>query len=43
MTRLRVGQMGPSEQVYDAGGQKIDLKSCWADGPIVLTFLRHFG
>ena len=27
----------------DADGNKVRLGTLWADRPVVLTFLRHFG
>ena len=41
--RLKVGETAPDLQVVNADGDTIDLSSVWADKPIVLTFLRHFG
>ena len=42
-TKLKVGEAAPGPQVVNADGQTINLTSIWADKPVVLTFLRHFG
>jgi peroxiredoxin len=42
-TKLKIGDMAPDIQVVNADGETIDLSSIWADKPVVLTFLRHFG
>jgi len=42
-SRLKVGETAPDLQVVNADGETINLSSVWADKPIVLTFLRHFG
>lgn len=41
--QLKPGDMAPNVQVYDADGQPVMSRDLWADGPILLTFLRHFG
>ncbi len=41
--KLKPGDVARDGQVLDADGQEMDLSSYWADGPILLTFLRHFG
>lgn len=41
--KLKVGQAAPDLQVVNAEGATINLASIWADKPVVLTFLRHFG
>ncbi len=41
--RLFKGDAAPSGVVYDDGGQPVHLDDCWAEGPVLLTFLRHFG
>lgn len=41
--QLKPGDAAPSGIVQTADEQSIDISSLWADGPIVLTFLRHFG
>ena len=42
-TKLTTGEAAPDLQVVNAGGETINLASIWADKPVVLTFLRHFG
>ena len=41
-TRLRPGDLAPSPHVLGLDGP-VTLAATWADGPVVLTFLRHFG
>jgi peroxiredoxin len=41
--RLKTGDSAPGIQVVDADGETIDLSALWADKPVVLSFLRHFG
>jgi len=41
--KLKVGHAAPSILVMDADGNTIELSTLWADKPVVLTFLRHFG
>jgi hypothetical protein len=41
--KLKPGDPARDGEVLDADGQAVDLSSYWADGPILLTFLRHFG
>ena len=41
--RLQVGDMAPHVTVLDQAGQPFDLQQAWQAGPVVLTFLRHFG
>jgi len=41
--KLKIGQAAPDLQVVNAEGETISLSSIWADKPVVLTFLRHFG
>lgn len=41
--RLKVGESAPDVQVYNDSGQLAQSAQFWADGPILLTFLRHFG
>lgn len=40
--RLRPGDRAPVLDVQGPDGP-VGLDSLWADAPIVLTFLRHFG
>jgi peroxiredoxin len=42
-TKLKAGSHAPNLQVVSADGEAIELSSLWADKPVVLTFLRHFG
>jgi peroxiredoxin len=42
-SRLKTGDSAPNLQVVDADGQTTELSSLWADKPVVLSFLRHFG
>ncbi len=41
--RLKVGDKAPDGMALDADGQEVTLAGYWADGPVLLTFLRHFG
>jgi hypothetical protein len=41
--KLKTGEASPDLQVVNAGGETINLASIWADRPVILTFLRHFG
>lgn len=41
--KLKPGDAAHDGQVLDVDGQTVDLSSYWASGPILLTFLRHFG
>ena len=41
--KLKTGELAPNIQVVNADGETIDLSSLWADTPVVLSFLRHFG
>lgn len=41
--RLKVGEIAPMVQVYDENGQPVQTAQFWAEGPVLLTFLRHFG
>jgi hypothetical protein len=40
--RLRPGDVAPVLDVQGLDGP-VSLASTWADGPVILTFLRHFG
>jgi peroxiredoxin len=42
-SRLGVGDVAPDITVLDASGQSVSLAEVWRRGPLVLTFLRHFG
>ena len=41
--RLKTGDVAPNLNVVNADGEAIELSSLWADKPVVLAFLRHFG
>lgn len=41
--RLTPGDRAPDLTLLDVNGQPITLSDHWANGPTVLTFLRHFG
>ena len=41
--RLKTGESAPNLPVMNADGETIELASLWADKPVVLSFLRHFG
>ena len=41
--RLKTGDVAPNLKVVNADGEVIELSSLWADKPVVLAFLRHFG
>jgi hypothetical protein len=40
--RLRVGDPAPEAAVQGPDGP-VSLSDLWAHGPVVLTFLRHYG
>lgn len=34
----------PTElEIVRPSGERVPLRSLWADGPVVLAFVRHFG
>ncbi len=41
--RLSAGDLAPDGVALDADGREVSLQSFWASGPVLLTFLRHFG
>jgi peroxiredoxin len=41
--RLAVGDKAPDGRALDADGREVPLADYWAEGPVLLTFLRHFG
>jgi hypothetical protein len=41
--KLQIGDAAPAGVVVDIDGQPVEMNRLWADGPIFLTFLRHFG
>ena len=42
-SKLKAGDFSPDLKVVNADGDTIELSSLWADKPVVLAFLRHFG
>lgn len=40
---LEIGQPAPDVTLLNPQGEPITLSSLWRQGPILLTFLRHFG
>ncbi len=43
LDQLEAGDRAPDGTALDVDGQEVSLASYWADGPVLLTFLRHFG
>jgi hypothetical protein len=41
--RLQPGALAPDVTVLDAQGQPFALRRLWQAGPVLLSFLRHFG
>jgi peroxiredoxin len=41
--RVKTGDVAPNLKVVNANGETLELASLWADKPVVLAFLRHFG
>jgi hypothetical protein len=41
--KLKVGDRAPNSIVLDVNGRQVALAETWRDGPVLLTFLRHFG
>ena len=41
--KLAPGDPAPAGICLDKDGQPVSLSTFWAGGPILLTFLRHFG
>jgi hypothetical protein len=41
--KLEPGDRAPGGLALDADGREVSLQSYWAGGPVLLTFLRHFG
>ncbi len=41
--KLRPGDAAPDVTLLNADGDEVDLKDLWANGPTLLTLLRHFG
>ena len=42
-SRLAIGDAAPDVAVFDASARNVALSEMWRRGPVVLTFLRHFG
>jgi peroxiredoxin len=42
-SRLAIGDAAPDVAVFDVSGGIVALSEMWRRGPVVLTFLRHFG
>lgn len=42
-SRLQPGDKAPNVPVLNADGQTVNLADTWQEGPVLLTFLRHFG
>jgi peroxiredoxin len=40
---VEVGDRAPDVEVMDDQGRTVRLSSLWADRPVVLAFLRHYG
>lgn len=41
--KLAPGDAAPDGQCLDKSGQERRLSEFWQEGPVLLTFLRHFG
>jgi peroxiredoxin len=41
--RLAPGDPAPDVEAFDPDGNSVSLSEIWSRGPMVLTFLRHFG
>ena len=41
--RLQPGDPAPNVTILDAQGQPFAVRQLWANGPVLLSFLRHFG
>lgn len=41
--KLALGDLAPDGVALDADGNEVSLSTYWAAGPVLLTFLRHFG
>jgi peroxiredoxin len=42
-SRLQIGTFAPNLTLVNVQNQPINLADLWANGPTLLTFLRHFG
>lgn len=41
--RLQIGDSAPNITLSDIQGNPVQIADYWADGPTLVTFLRHFG
>lgn len=41
--KLQPGDAAPSGVCLTVDEMPVDISSTWAEGPVFLTFLRHFG
>lgn len=41
--QLKAGDPAPQGICLNVDGVPVELDSLWAEGPLFLTFLRHFG
>lgn len=41
--RLKTGDRAADAVLRDANGNEVSLATLWADGPVLLNFVRHFG
>ncbi|MBX7251656.1 MAG: hypothetical protein K1X50_06700 [Candidatus Promineofilum sp.] len=41
--KLAPGDRAPDGHCLDKSGQETSLSGFWQEGPVLLTFLRHFG
>jgi peroxiredoxin len=40
---LVVGDHAPNPEILDSDGKSLSLEVLWAQRPVVLSFMRHFG
>lgn len=41
--RLKVGDVAPDVTLTRSDDSQVALSTLWPDGPVFLSFLRHFG
>lgn len=41
--QLKPGDPAPDVTALDVNGNPVQLRTLWQDGPVLLSFLRHFG
>ncbi len=41
--KLQIGDAAPNGIALAENGEPVELSGLWANGPTLLTFLRHFG